>query len=67
MEPERMIRLPELLMRTGLSASSVYRSVRRGDLPRPVTLGPNAVGWRLSEVLAWLAARPAVSNAGGGR
>jgi prophage regulatory protein len=60
-----MIRLPELKARTGLSASSVYRSIKRGDLPQPVQLGPNAVGWRLSEVLAWLAARPAVGKRGG--
>lgn len=67
MEPERIIRLPELVARTGLSASSVYRSRKRGDLPQPVVLGPNAVGWRLSEVLAWLAARPSVDKQGRGQ
>jgi prophage regulatory protein len=53
-ELDRIIRLPELLRITGLSTASVYRQMAEGRFPRPVRLGKNAVGWRLSSVLAWL-------------
>jgi prophage regulatory protein len=54
---DRILRLPELLEVVGLSPASVYRRVARGSFPRPLRLGPGeqgAVGWKSSEVAAWL-------------
>lgn len=68
-DPRRLIRLPALKALTGLSRSSIYRlsqdPARPADaFPRAIKLGPRAVGWRESEVLAWLASRqPAVAPA----
>jgi prophage regulatory protein len=45
---------------TGLSCANLYRFVRAGNFPRPVRLGKNSVGWRSSDVQAWIASRPEV-------
>ena len=62
-KPNRIIRLPELLERTGLSKSTVYdrldlRSPRHDpDFPRPRKLGvtkSSAVGWSEEAVDSWI-------------
>jgi prophage regulatory protein len=55
--PVRLIRLPEVLRRTGLSKVTVWRWRRAGDFPRPVRLSPTVVGWVESEIDAWIAKR----------
>jgi prophage regulatory protein len=63
---DRIIRLPEVMEITGLSKSSIYRKLRATDengrpapaFPVPVELCENAVGWWLSEVVAWNDSRP---------
>ena len=62
-KPSRIIRLPELKERTGLSKSSIYdrmdvRSRRHDpDFPRPIKLGVtkySAVGWSADAVETWI-------------
>jgi prophage regulatory protein len=48
--PEKILRLPNVLDRTGLSRSTVYQRVTEGRFPRPVSLGARAVGWVETEV-----------------
>lgn len=55
--PDRLIRLPTVCELTALGKSSVYSIP---DFPKRVTLSRRAVGWRLSEVLAWIESRSAV-------
>lgn len=55
---ERILRRPEVEIRTGLSRSTLYAWISQGEFPRPVALGARLVGWRESDVSAWLAARP---------
>ena len=52
----RTIRIQTVLELTGLGRSTVYALVKTGRFPKPLRLGPRAVGWRLSDVLAWLEA-----------
>ena len=54
---ERILRRPEVEARTGLSRSTIYDWMKRGEFPKPVALGSRLVGWRESEIDAWLAAR----------
>lgn len=54
---EAILRLPEVKARTGLSRSSIYLQASRGSFPKPVRLGPRAVGWLESEVSGWVEAR----------
>ena len=53
--PRRILRLPKVLDRTGLSRSTVYQRVTEGRFPRPVSLGTRAVGWIETEVEEWIA------------
>jgi prophage regulatory protein len=52
-----ILRRPQVEARTGLSRSTLYQYIQDGLFPRPVSLGPRAVGWLESEVNAWIAAR----------
>ena len=56
MEP-RILRRPEVQRQTQLSKASIYRLMRASKFPRPVRLGPRAVGWIASEVTAWIESR----------
>lgn len=55
----RMLRMPEIKRITGLPRSTIYRLAGAGTFPASVRLAPRAVGWRESDVAAWLAARTA--------
>ena len=55
--PRKILRLPIVLDRTGLSRSTVYQRVTEGRFPRPVSLGDRAVGWIEAEVEEWIACR----------
>ncbi len=42
---------------TGLSRSTIYLMMSRGEFPRPVKITGKAVAWPESLIKAWLAAR----------
>jgi prophage regulatory protein len=50
----RILRLPSVKSRTGLSRSSIYLRVAENKFPKPVQLGGRAVGWVEAEIDAWL-------------
>ena len=52
--PVRILRLPEVKNRTGLSRSTIYQRSAAGDFPPRIHLGPRAVGWLESDVTRWL-------------
>jgi prophage regulatory protein len=51
------LRRKQVETRTGLSRSTIYQYIKDGAFPRPVPLGPRAVGWLESDVSDWIAAR----------
>lgn len=56
--PVAIIRLSELQRRfVPMSRVSIWRKVRNKDFPAPIRLGVRAIGWRVADVEAWLAAR----------
>ena len=55
--PEKILRLPAVKARIGLSRSSIYQLVSQSRFPRPIALGSRSVGWLESEVNGWLAAQ----------
>ncbi len=65
--PIRILRLPEVIARTGLSRSTIYVRVAAGRFPRPVALGARAVGWIEAEVDEWVRERIAESRFKGKR
>jgi len=62
MQSSRILRIREVCALTGLSASTIYRLKRRDRFPDGIQLSPNAVGWLLEEVNAWITSRTATSR-----
>lgn len=63
--PTRVLRLPDVIARVGLKRASIYLHIGKGTFPKPIALGPRAVGWLEHEIDEWLAAR--VQMRGGGK
>lgn len=57
-----ILRLPEVIARTGYKRSSIYDLQRRGLFPRAVKLGFKAVGWPEHEISQWIEQRIAESR-----
>lgn len=53
----RILRLPDVKKRTGLSRSSIYLRMSKGDFPDSISLGARAIGWVEQDVDSWLEAR----------
>ena len=53
----KILRLKEVLARTGLGRSSVYKFIAEGVFPKPVSLGDRAVGWVEEEIDSWIKER----------
>jgi len=51
---ERLMRKPEVILRTGLSESTIRRMELAGKFPRRRQLGLRAIGWSSVEVEEWL-------------
>ena len=49
-----MRRIAQLMELTGLSRSTIYAMVKRGEFPENHPIGSRAVAWREAEVLQWL-------------
>lgn len=50
-------RLPRVVATIGMGRSWIYKAVAEHRFPAPVKLGMRAVGWRRSDVEAWLDTR----------
>lgn len=57
----RILRRPVVQEVTGLSRSTMYDLMGKGQFPRPVKLTGKAVGWPESAILAWLNSRSATA------
>jgi prophage regulatory protein len=53
----RIISQRELIALTGLSAATIGRMRRCGELPDPIRLSSRRLGWRTSDIEAWMSAR----------
>ena len=49
-----ILRLPAVKNRTGLSRSSIYLRLSEEQFPKPISLGPRAVGWVESDIEDWI-------------
>jgi prophage regulatory protein len=57
-----ILRRKQVEARTGLSRSTLYAYIAAGNFPPPYALGARAVGWRESDVEAWLVSRVQLSR-----
>lgn len=59
-----LIRLPDVIRRTGLSKSSIYAKEAAGEFPSRVKQGPRTTCWRLDEIIAYIEQRTAAQRSG---
>lgn len=59
----RLLKLPEVIERTGLSRSTIYAQAGKGLFPKVVKLGLRSSAWVESEVDSWLNGRIADRDA----
>lgn len=57
-----ILRRKQVEARTGLSRSTIYLRIARGEFPAPVSLGARIVGWPSDAIDAWIAERIAQSR-----
>ena len=60
-----ILRLPQVIAKTGLSRTTIYNRISDGLFPKPVNLGPRAVGWLNHEVNDWIGAMADQRDSGG--
>lgn len=49
-----ILRLPEVIKRTGIPRSSIYSAIKEGQFPAPIQLGARRVGFLEKEIDSWL-------------
>jgi prophage regulatory protein len=54
---ETILRRPQVEKCTGKGRSAIYQEIAAGTFPAPIKIGPKAVGWLESEIIAWQKAR----------
>ena len=60
----KIIRLPEVKQRTGLSRSTIYLRMSKGLFPKSISLGERAVGWVESDIELWVSECIATAKGG---
>lgn len=58
----RVLRLPQVREKIGRANATIWKDVSEGTLPPPISIGPRAVGWKSSELDAWIAAHEFASR-----
>jgi len=52
----------EVVKKTGLSRTTIWRLERKGEFPLRVALSDRRVGWKEEEIIKWLESRSIVEN-----
>ncbi|WP_252107966.1 MULTISPECIES: AlpA family transcriptional regulator [unclassified Halomonas] len=50
----KLIRIKDVMERTGLARSTIYKYISLGRFPQPIKLGTRAVAWVESEIDTWI-------------
>lgn len=53
----KLLRLPEVIERTGLSRSTIYQMLDLGTFPKPAKLNLRVNGWSDDEIGKWISNR----------
>lgn len=62
---QQILKLSEVKLVSGLSASSIYRGAANGSFPKQIKIGERSSGWIKSEVEHWLQERIEASRNNG--
>lgn len=52
--PISVLKIDQVIQRTGMSRSSIYVKISRGEFPRQIKLGERAAAWVVTEVEQWI-------------
>jgi prophage regulatory protein len=63
MHPTRLLRLPQVIDRTGIKKTKLYELQKDGLFPMRIKIIAHAVGWVEEEVDSWIAGRVAATRA----
>lgn len=53
-QPEKLLRLRDVLALVPMGRATIYRYIERGDFPKPVKLGPRIAAWPESSIREWV-------------
>ena len=53
----KVLRLPAVLARVGISRSTLWRLIKAHSFPKPIRLGGRSVGWIEAEIDDWILSR----------
>ena len=54
MQSNNIIRLPRTIQKTGLSRSTIYALLSRGEFPKQIKLSPRTMGWLEGDIDLWI-------------
>jgi prophage regulatory protein len=57
-----LLRMPEVIRRTGSSTTDIYTGMKNGTFPKSVPIGRRSVGWVDEEVDDWIERRIALRS-----
>ncbi len=58
---DRLLKLREVMNRTSLGSSTIYRRMDAGTFPKPRQLSQSCVRWLESDINRWMSELPVVS------
>ena len=59
---ERLLRMKEVLIRTGFSRSAIYQKIAEGSFPRQIKIGARAAAWLESDIDTWISEKVKASS-----
>jgi prophage regulatory protein len=60
--PVTILRARQVREKTGLSRSTIYLKIQKGEFPAGVSLGDRAVGWLSNDIEGWITSRAPASR-----
>lgn len=57
MTAHKLLRLKQVLDKTGLKRSQIYLYMKKGMFPHSIKIGPSSVAWLESEIDEWINAK----------
>ena len=60
---DRFLKLKEVMARTSLGSSTIYRRMKEGTFPKPKQLSEACVRWRESDIDKWMDDLPSAGAA----
>lgn len=54
---DRILSPRDVVIMLGISEVTIWRMRKRGEFPEPLRVSPRRVGWRESDIRAWLDSR----------